>query len=61
YYLFGEVNSNPLRITHLAFRKGLGVPDPEGILAPVVTEGFQVPVVLLLYPVVVTLSFILIL
>ncbi|MDY6377424.1 MAG: hypothetical protein SPL17_01875 [Bacteroidales bacterium] len=26
----------------------IGVPDPEGILVPVVTEGFQVPVVVML-------------
>ena len=26
----------------------IGVPDPEGILVPVATEGFQVPVVVML-------------
>ena len=26
----------------------IGVPDPEGILVPVVTEGFQVPIVVML-------------
>ena len=26
----------------------IGVPDPEGILVPVVTEDFQVPVVVML-------------
>lgn len=26
----------------------IGIPDPEGILVPVVTEGFQVPVVVML-------------
>ena len=26
----------------------IGVPDPEGILVPVVTKGFQVPVVVML-------------
>ena len=26
----------------------IGVPDPEGILVPVVTEGFQVPVIVML-------------